>query len=521
MSKFANYNEELGINCVDDQEVYATKEKMKKYIPSLEDKDLENFVIVKSKLLYVGTDEKEIEIISRLGIGGSSDSSDAGATVKEIQSIVDGVVDVSEENKEKVPMNDTDKLEEKEHFNDSEGLIGTRLFDRRGVNLTNGNWNILIEYNSQNKEIARYGSGYYWLRKGQKYTIKGEEIDFKNDYVINYKDGEFTVLSGRAVNWNVDATLGVPDEIMDGKHTLALNLDPISLIDGEWIDSGTEDEEIHKNFYNFQVTDSGGKKIDTGIQKVGDVEYSNENKSLKFNESDTNKTGEGGYLQLYKAGVSFKNGFTFEFYGNLSRFFYDNKLFEAQDDNPGLGIFCRTRNLYGGDFQVMRFGPAENGWLGDFSDYGGDCWTGEGYKLKTDVYGDFGFFGDKNFGFDEKNEFYMTIVYTVYDENKDNESYDKFMRSNKGVDKIEYYINGKLYGYTYYDKNAFKYGVDKWDNDDYKFIVGACYKAKGKNIYYLKGDCYLTRLYTKSLNSDEVKLNYDMTLKYRDSFKDE
>ena len=41
---------------------------------------------------------------------------------------------------------------------------------------------------------------------------------------------------------------------------------------------------------------------------------------IKFNEdSINNPAGEGGYLKLLKSGVDFSNGFTFEFYGNLSR----------------------------------------------------------------------------------------------------------------------------------------------------------------------------------------------------------
>ena len=59
ISKFSGYNEELGITSVNDVGIYATGENLKKYIPSMEDEDLEKFVVIKSKLLYVGTDEKE------------------------------------------------------------------------------------------------------------------------------------------------------------------------------------------------------------------------------------------------------------------------------------------------------------------------------------------------------------------------------------------------------------------------------------------------------------------------------
>ena len=158
MSKFSSYDEELKVNVMEDTGVYASGGKIKKYVPNMEDRDIEKFVIIKSKLLYIGIDERESKVAESLGLGsGSSDSSDAGATIKEIQKIVDGVVEVSEENRKKIPAGDDDKLDEKEHFDDREGLIGLRLFDRSGQNLINGTWNILIEYDTQNSETARYG----------------------------------------------------------------------------------------------------------------------------------------------------------------------------------------------------------------------------------------------------------------------------------------------------------------------------------------------------------------------------
>ena len=40
-------------------------------------------------------------------------------------------------------------------------------------------------------------------------------------------------------------------------------------------------------------------------------------------------------------------------------------------------------------------------------------------------------------------------------------------------------------------------------------------------IYYLKGLVYTARLYTAPLTPEQVKDSYDLSLKYRDSFKDE
>ena len=382
MSKFSSYNEELGINCVDDTEVYAVREKMKDYIPSLEDDYLDKFVIVKSKLLYVGTDEKELEVANRLGIRGSLSDEE---TVKEVQTIVDGVVGLKKDFKEQIPVNDTDKLDSVENSDSENGLVGTRLFSRSDLNLVNGTWNILIEYNKENKETARYGTGYYWLKKSDEekeyvYTIKGKEIKLKNDYVIDYKNGEFQMLSGRAVNWNVDATLGVTDD-------LPLNLDPVSLANGEWRVTTSQDSVTKTNYFDFIVRNSDETEINTGIQKAGDVEYDKENKSLKFNEtSETNPDGEGGHLKLVKNGLDFSHGLTFEFYGKFSRGPYENKLCSQHMAGvQSVGIFMRASGLPN-KAKHLRFTWCSTKWICDFCDDSNNksAWSGQGKLLRTE-----------------------------------------------------------------------------------------------------------------------------------------
>ena len=515
MSKFSNYNEELEVNAVEDTGVYATGDNMKKYISTMEEKDLEKFVIIKSKLLYVGTDEKETEIANRLGIGGGETTSDAGATVQEVQAIVDGVVEVSKENKENIPVSDTDKTDEEEHFDDSEGLIGTRLFDRSSLNLANGNWNILIEYNNQNKETARYGSGYYWLKKGQKYTIKGEEIEFKNDYVINYKNEEFTILSGRAVNWNVDATLGVPDKIVDGKHTLALNLDPMSLANGRWQDNGFVDSSTGRKFDDFMAKNSDGSFVNTGIRKTGDVKYDNDTKALKFNEDiDSNPLGEGGYVALVDISTDLSNGLTFEFYGNMSRGLY--KSSGKPDGQPRLGIFCQTNSLNLINPAVgVRFFFSNSGNILDIN--GAKIENSNGENLRQQGASHIAINNYKKFsdyGFDLNEDFYITVTFIMSD------SEDEEMKDGKFA-RVEYYINGNQLGYCYFDKVGFTNSAINCFKKNYYFVVGGTVVFAPIDMYYYKGACYCCRLYATGLTSNQVKLNYDMTLKYRDSFKDD
>ena len=92
---------------------------------------------------------------------------------------------------------------------------------------------------------------------------------------------------------------------------------------------------------------------------------------------------------------------------------------------------------------------------------------------------------------------------------------------SKKVDKIEYYINGKLYGYSYFGADTYDMGREFWDEQGVSFFVGVCPWYNTGSLYYLKGTLYAIRLYEKPLNPEQVKLNYDVTLKYRDSFKNE
>lgn len=78
MSRFAGYKEELEMNTIDDDSVYASGEKILKVIPSMEEKDIDKFVVIKSKLLYIASDEIEGNAALSLGLGGgSSDTSDS------------------------------------------------------------------------------------------------------------------------------------------------------------------------------------------------------------------------------------------------------------------------------------------------------------------------------------------------------------------------------------------------------------------------------------------------------------
>lgn len=462
--RFAKYKEELELGMYG--KITVAGEPLKNYIQSMTSEDIDNFVVINGELAYIGNNEEEKTISDSLGVNSSMSGNNESA-VKDIQNIINKVIPIKDS--VEVPNDDTEIA--------SAELVGTRLYDKNSLN--GDRWKIVIDYNDFNQETGRYGSGYYLLKSGENYTINGESLSFSKDFIIDYKNGTMIGLTDKAIEWSLNSTLAVNDG-------LVLNIDPTNLADGNW----------------------------TGITKHGDVIYDNSSKALLFNEDTTNNpNGEGGYLELKRNDVDFSNGFTFEIYANLSRLKYDNNLGYTETKN--MGYFCRTIAI-GTDDEValsMRFGNTDAKTICKFNTY--STWYGDGKNLNTISAGDVKV--NDECGYNENEDFYLTFVYRTYNEQKEDENYDNYMKENK-VDKVEYYINGNLFGYTYYGSDSYRNGLDTWNNSKCPFFIGVSPWYNNENLYYLKGKVYTTRLYTTSMTPEEVKSNMDMTQKYRASF---
>lgn len=81
----------------------------------------------------------------------------------------------------------------------------------------------------------------------------------------------------------------------------------------------------------------------------------------------------------------------------------------------------------------MRFGYADAGLICKLN--GGSSWQGNGKKLKTTSA--ICTIDENDCGYDINKDFYLTVVYTRYDE--------KNPQWSEKADKFEYYINGTLY----------------------------------------------------------------------------
>lgn len=461
--KFAKYKEDLELGMYG--KVTIAGDTLNDYVQSMNESDKDKFAIINGELYYIGNDEQEANIAKGLGI--NLNLSGAGEeVVRDIQTIINKVIPIKD--RVTFPTNDDEVA--------SSEIIGTRLYDKNSQN--GDRWKLVIDYDDYNTETGRYGSGNYLLKSGENYNVNGENITFSKDYIINY-DNLIIGLTEKAVEWSLNSTLAV-------SRGLVLNIDSTNLADGRW----------------------------TGITKHGDVQYDSSSKALLFNEDTLNNpTGEGGYLELKRSGVDFSNGFTFEMYANLSRLVYDNNLGYTNTKNAG--YFCRTKSLTNVEdvTYAMRFGYSDVKTICKF--YIRSSWYGEGQNLGITKNGDIRILGDC--GYNKNEDFYLTFVYRAYNSSKQDENYDEYMKKNN-VDKIEYYINGELYGYTYNGKDSYAEGLNTWNNDECPFFLGVCPWYAVGNLYYLKGKVYTTRLYTTSMTSEEVKENMDMTQKYRASF---
>ena len=83
------------------------------------------------------------------------------------------------------------------------------------------------------------------------------------------------------------------------------------------------------------------------------------------------------------------------------------------------------------------------------------------------------------------------------------------------ADKVEYYIDGNLYGYTYYGINSYNDGCSVWNTPNAHFYLGVCPWHESGCLYYLKGNVYCTRLYERALTQEEVTNNVTKTQLYR------
>ena len=345
-----------------------------------------------------------------------------------------------------------EKLDENNKYN-----IGKNLYDKNVVNSTK--WDIIQLID--NKEI--YGTGWNYIKKDTEIEEYGKT---QYEWLVNYSSGEIIQLEeNKYIELSFDADLAVKDGII-------LNIDAKNMSDEDW----------------------------PGIVKHGNVKYNGEEESLYFD-------GDEDYLELLTPG-DFSNGFTFEIYANLNRLAYDNG-----SGRECLGMFCRMPSLQSDYRKAMRFGVGYPGHETLCKFFEPSSWVGSGEKLKTTSDGAVVPI-DGNVGYKANEDFYLTFVYRTYDNTPSTVKSE--LNWTEKADRVDYYINGELYGYTYYGIDSYKNGCGIWNKDSCPFFIGVCPWNKNGSLYYLKGNIYSCRLYNKSLTNSQVLENCNKTIAYHE-----
>ena len=303
--------------------------------------------------------------------------------------------------------------------------------------------------------LEQYGTDWCYVAKGTEIAQYGET---QYEWLVNYETGEVKQLEEEYTELSYKSSLAVTDG-------LVLNIDATNLDSDNWGD----------------------------IIKHGEVKYSSEKKSLYFD-------GDGDYLELTR-NADFSKGFTFEIYANLDRLKYNNGSAYS-----GIGLFCKMPDLKSEYYLAMRFGYAHDNTICKF--YSGSTWKGNGNKLYTSGGGNV---VSNECGYTANQDFYLTFVYKRYDSANP--------QWTEKADRVEYYINGKLYGYTYYGINSYNQGAQAWNTSDSNFYLGVCPWYANGNLYYLKGNVYCTRLYERDLTVEEIEQNVMVTQLYRQTLQ--
>ncbi len=496
LSKYSTYKEELETYLSED--LTCADEDMKKYMKSMSDEDIDKFIVWNGKLYFIGDNEYERKMAESVGI----DTSLSGLNIDDLKALAGSVLPLG--GKFEAPKDDNSEAPDE--------LIGTRLYDKVASN--NERWDVVIDYNESNEVTNRFGTGYYYLAPGE-YEIDDKRITLRNGYIIDYNTRNFLSLSERHIEWNIDSTVST-------RGGLVLNLDPMNLADGEWKKVENKKDEINEgDLYEFREMDykTGKLKVEeSGIYKAGDIEYNEDLKTLDLNLNTTGEMNEkGGYLKIDKEELDFNNGFSFEIFFETDFSEWPNK--ETNGAERFIGLFCRAGDIMNSPgthhlrFALKEVSDSACIW-GKFFDT--SSWKGQGFCSKT---------GDEYLtspGIFQKGTQKVDICFTYFIGRREIED-GKLAKqvTDFSVDTIAIFINGKLKSCGYYGHDSYEKGLTYWNSEE-PFYIGSVVAGSTSSgtpcVHFLRGKVYCCRLYNLCITDEQAIKNYELTLKYLNSF---
>lgn len=362
--------------------------------------------------------------------------------------------------------------------------IGQPLYDR---NVENGDkWNIIVD----NKNSRQYGTGYNYIPQGTEINNYGTA---KYSWIINYQTGEIIKIDEDYTFLSYKSTLAINDG-------LVFNMDAVNV--------SNEQEDWGKNVSLYYYDDT---KYDT-IQKRKE-EYTKQNKYesvTEFDGYDRQKTNDfknfidsenkafkfngNNYIEIYNEnGFDFSKGFTIEFYGKI-----DKEIKGATEPQiPFIGIVGLWTGKYK-DICKMRLGSANSRYL-LYSLYNGGVENKGSWSMLEDA--PWNQYYEGNF---LEREQYITIEFEP-------------RKNARTVQRI--YVDGNLLAEGWLEECYWKSFLAL--NKSFKYIeVGRSNMSSPGNWCYMKGICYATRIYNKTLSQEEIISNYNKTKLHRQTKND-
>lgn len=363
--------------------------------------------------------------------------------------------------------------------NENKHYIGKTLYDR---NLENGKkWNIIVN----NRTFEQYGTGYNYIEKGTEIPNYGKT---KYEWIINYDNGEIIQVKDEHIELSYKNSVEVTENLL-------FNIDATTVSD----DMSSLGDNALLYYFDDKVYDTTQKRMDAYNEEVKyndvtefsgyDRQVSNDISNYIDTENNAFKFNGNNYIEIYNQdGFDFSNGFTLEFYGN-----FKESISATITSTHFMGILgtwngnynsqCCTRIGYVPDSRKkLHYSLISN------ARYTGS-WSESDYPWNQQYYIE---------NFLEKDN-YITLVFNP-------------LSKEKVIQKI--YIDGKLLAEGWLEKGYYQEFVGASKKLNY-IEFGRCTMTAVSNWCYAKGICYVTRMYNKVLNDNEVLKNVNKTKLYR------
>lgn len=291
MQEVTGYKEQLAVSLlgeaskelrvVDKSELTARGDAMKKYIPTITDGDINDYMIIAGELYYVGDDEFEIGVCNKYGLHTKPDNMTKDqfydslevAGIEAIIQKVSGILTITPENGD--PEN-----------------VGIPLATKTaGEGFGSASKWVVISEIQNGKTTATYADGWYYVPEGTEFPNLGK---LKYSYIINYTTKEAVRFTDNHAILNSNGGLSV-------EEGLVFSADPASM-------DGTKKSWGDAKLNGFEDT-----------VKVGDTVVSGWTKDAFVTD------GEDDFVELSKEGLDFKDGYTIECFCKIPNIYANNE----------------------------------------------------------------------------------------------------------------------------------------------------------------------------------------------------